>query len=128
MGSHILPPLKEIGMFANLKTHAVSALLLAMQSTTVLAQATQSSPYADWPGHWHMWGGGWGFWWIFPLLMMLFMIALCVFLMTRMSWGHGHSRGDSVSSALQLLNERFAKGEISKEEFEEKRTILTRRT
>jgi putative membrane protein len=66
----------------------------------------------------------WGGWWIFPLLMMILMIAACVFLMSRMMGGH---RPGSVSrSALQLLSERFAKGEISKEEFEEKRNILAR--
>jgi len=79
--------------------------------------------YWDWNGPWHMWGGM-GYWWIFPLLMMIFMVALCIFFMSRMSWGHGHSRGDSSASALRLLSERFAKGEISREEFEEKRTIL----
>jgi len=80
-------------------------------------------PYADWSGPWHMWGG-WGFgWMIFPMLMMVVIIAMCVFFMMR---GHGFSRRDSASTALQLLNERFAKGEISKDEFEEKRTLLAR--
>lgn len=104
-----------------------SALLVAISPALALAQAAQSTPYdwRDW-GPWHMWGG-WGFWWIFPLLMFIFMITLCVFFMARMPWGHSHLRGDHASSALQILSERFAKGEISKEEFEEKRSILVRR-
>jgi putative membrane protein len=102
-----------------------SALLFP---TIVLAQAAQPGPYrdgSDW-GPWHMMGWGWGFGWIFPLFM-IFMIVLCVFFMARMFAGHGHFHRDDTSSALQLLNERFAKGEISKEEFEEKRAILGRR-
>jgi putative membrane protein len=102
-----------------------SAVLSAMiHPAAALAQA--APPYADWPGHWHMMSG-WGFWWIFPLLMMVFMIGFCVFFMLRSPWSHGHSYRDNASSAIQLLNERFAKGDISKEEFEEKRTILARR-
>jgi putative membrane protein len=111
-------------MLAKIIAGATSALLFP---AVVLAQAP-SAPYSDWrdwPGPWHMMG--WGFGWIFPLLMMAFVIALCVFFMTRMFAGHGHSRGDHAASALQLLNERFARGEISKEEFEEKRAILVRR-
>ena len=87
--------------------------------TNVLLQA----PYWEWPGPGHM-GWGFGFGWIFPLLMMIFMVALCVFLMSRMHWGHSHH---PASSALQVLSERFAKGEIGKDEFEEKRAILARR-
>ena len=91
-----------------------------------LAQAAPPAPYWDWPGPWHMWGG-WGFGWIFPVLMIVFMIALCAFFMMRMHWGHDRPEADHTSSALRLLSERYAKGEISKEEFEEKRTILLRR-
>ena len=40
-------------------------------------------------------------------------------------WGGGHRHGDKGdSSALRILEERFAKGEISREEFEEKKVIL----
>ncbi len=91
-----------------------------------LAQAAQGSPYdwRDW-GPWHMWGG-WGFWWVFPVLMMVFIVS-CAFFMARMLWGHGHSHGERTGSALQILSERFARGEISKEEFEDKRSVLVRR-
>lgn len=92
----------------------------------VLAFA-QSGPYQDWRGGygpWHMWGGVPGFGWIFPLLMIVFMIAFFVFLLSRT--GSRHSHGDRSSSALDILGERFAKGEISEKEFEEKRKVLRR--
>jgi putative membrane protein len=74
-----------------------------------------------------MWGGGWGFGWIFPLFM-FFVMMVGVFFMMRASWGHGrHTGTDATSSALQILNERFAKGEIAKEEYEEKKAAIVRR-
>jgi putative membrane protein len=97
--------------------------------TPALASAQQEQ---YWPGPWHMWGGGWGFWWIFPLLMFFFMIAVCVaiFLLMHRA-GHGwmprHMAGpwgDPAHSALQILNERFAKGEIQKQEYEEKKAAI----
>jgi putative membrane protein len=71
-----------------------------------------------------MWAG-WGFgWMLFPMLMMVVIVALCVYFTLR---GRGHGSSDPAASALQLLNERFARGEISKEEFQEKRSLLERR-
>lgn len=97
----------------------------------------QQGPWA-WPGPWHMWHDGWGFWWICPLLM--FLICGTIFLLFRRSGGGlhhwelpwqrmgrpGHGGGDITYFAVQILNERFAKGEIQKQEYEEKKaTILS---
>ena len=111
-------------MRASLKSfrHGVLALVL---SVPLLASAQAGPPggYWDWPGPWHM--SGWGYWWIFPALMMVLIFGACFVLIMRVPFGHRHGYfRDSTDSALQILSERFAKGEISKDEFEEKRSIL----
>ena len=95
--------------------------VLLFQPVLAIAQTPQTPPTWDGPGPWHMmWGGGWGLGWIFPLFM-FFMMLVGAFFMMRSSWGHGpHAGTDATSSALQILNERFAKGEIAKEEYEER--------
>ena len=108
-------------MRVNLKWFRPTMLALVL-SEPLLASAQAGPPdrYWDWPGPWHM--SGWGFWWIFPALMMVLIFAACFFLMMRMPFGHRHGPfRDRTDSALRILSERFAKGEISKEEFEEKR-------
>ncbi|NIM96593.1 MAG: SHOCT domain-containing protein [candidate division Zixibacteria bacterium] len=72
------------------------------------------------------------YWWIFPLVMM----ALC-FLMMRgrmgsMMCGFGSRDTDNhrinpADSAIDILEKRFALGEIGKEEYEEKKKILNQR-
>jgi putative membrane protein len=110
-----------------------TAAVLALQPLRALAQQTQQ-PAWDWPGPWHMWSGGWGFWWFFPL-MMLFMLVVCaaMFLFGHRwggglhrwgPWGPGREWGDPTQSALQILNERFARGEIQKAEYEEKKAAI----
>ena len=75
---------------------------------------------------------GFGWWWIFPLAM----IVMC-FLMMRRRMGcmtdlpTHRNRTDAVQisssdSAMDILDKRYALGEISKEEYEEKKTTLAR--
>lgn len=107
-----------------------AAFLALLGPAQAVAQQAQPRLW-DWPGPWHMWAG-WGMWWIFPLITLL-VIAGCIamILHIRSSGGAGRhhpdsSWGDPTRSALQILNERFARGEIRREEYEErKRAILT---
>ena len=72
-----------------------------------------------------MWGGGW---WVVGALVMV----VCIFMMGRMMMGHGGSghggHGDIEDrgnrSARDILAERFAQGEISEEEFEQRNRVL----
>ncbi len=116
------------------------ALFALFHPLPLLAQQTQQ-PSWNGPGPWHMWHGGWGFWWMFPLFM-LFMFFVCVVVffighrsggwhrrwgpcqMMDRPFGAGHSSLDPAYSALQILNERFARGEIEKQEYEEKRASI----
>jgi putative membrane protein len=68
-----------------------------------------------------MWGGGW---WAIGVIVML----VCMYFMARMMMGHGghgdHGAGTSNRSARDILAERFARGEISQEEFEQRKKVL----
>ncbi len=92
-------------------------------SSTAWAQPQTGSDY----GH-HMWGGG--SWMIFGPLMMLVFIAAIVFVvvfMVRWFGGPGHgasSHAPPGRTPVDILKERFALGEIDKEEFEERRNVL----
>jgi len=105
-----------------------SIAALSLSPLPGMAQQNQSWPGWNGPGPWHMmWGAdGWAFWWIFPLMMFLVMVFICGFLMMRGPWWHRGRDADTTASAMKLLNERFAQGAISKDEYEEKRAILGR--
>ena len=125
-------------------------ILLALplaEPLQVMAQHTQP-PTAPTPLQWyggpgpgHMWGNGygWHFWWM-PPMMMLFTVLVCVgvfyVLFARRPWGGGLHHGEPAwhmgdgmlspptHSALQILNERFARGEIQKDEYEDKKAAI----
>ena len=64
-------------------------------------------------GGW-MFGGGFAMllWWLLP-------VALVV--LAVMYFGRHAPSGDAGKTALDILNERYARGEIGKEEFEQKK-------
>lgn len=110
------------------KAFLFSALApLAMLGSSSVAWAQQESrPYY---GHGpHMWGDGpWMF--VGPLMMIVFLAAIvaAIILMVRWIGGPGHSTGQRSSAGrapLDILKERFARGEIDKEEYEDRRRTL----
>jgi uncharacterized membrane protein len=77
-------------------------------------------------------GFGFGYWWIFPIIM-IGMMVLCFFMMRgRMSsMMCGHRSGNAKSHdehasecPLDILNRRYAKGEIDKLEYQEKKAAV----
>jgi putative membrane protein len=77
----------------------------------------------DWM--WHP-AWGWGHMMFGGLMMIVFWGSLIVLMVLLVRWlgGAGDSAPRSRGSALQILQERFARGEIDKEEYEERRRIL----
>lgn len=102
---------------------AFTAMSLSVLSTFPAA-AQQSAPYYG-P---QMWGGGWGM--IFGPFIMILVVAAVVavaVLIVRSLGGpnaSGIDRSPPTKSALDILRERFARGEIDKQEFEDRRHIL----
>jgi putative membrane protein len=78
-------------------------------------------------------------WWpmpwfpMFPILFMVVALVFCWFIMTTMMSRHGPwplSRWREDTSfphqrALNILNERFARGEIDKSEYDERRRTIS---
>jgi len=78
-----------------------------------------------------MWGWGYGGYgapwgWVGPVIMAVFWIAAIVGIvfLVRSFIRKGRQSGREVS-ALEILQGRYAKGEIGKEEYEEKRRDLS---
>jgi len=68
-----------------------------------------------------MGGGGGIFMFIFMVIFLVILIAGIVLLVRNLS---PHARSKSSDDALEVLKRRYARGEIQKAEFEEKRKDL----
>ena len=79
-----------------------------------------------------MWGNEGGYGMFFgPLFMILILAATIAAIVFLVRWLSGAQQGfgpasltPPVQTPLDILKERFAKGEINKEEFDERRRVL----
>ena len=74
----------------------------------------------------HMWGGG-GWFFLGPLMMILFLAGIVALVVLAVRWAGGEGMGRSQASGrapLDILRERFARGAIDRDEFEERRRAL----
>jgi len=103
----------------------------------VAADQIPSQPYTNswcYGMHWPSFG------WIFPVLFFVLMIVIFFLIMRRgigcgwrdkMICGPGYrenmnqSFGQQSESALEILDKRYAKGEIDKQEYEEKKAAIS---
>jgi len=73
--------------------------------------------------HWEMhpmWWWGWGM----MAMMFLFWVVFIVGLVVAIRWLLGKSKEAKTDSALEILRQRYARGEINKDEFEAKKKDL----
>jgi len=127
-------------MWKKLSTLPILTFIIFIAPLQAIAQQQTEPtvpPQGYWPGPMHMWGHGYGYgwhsWWMFPMMMLfmflfvavIFFLARWVFANGRHHWGPpSRTWGDPTYSALQILNERFARGEIQKDEYAEKKAAI----
>ena len=70
------------------------------------------------PEYWM--GHGFGFMWIFPLLF----LAVFIFFMRGNMFGQ-NNQNTKTETPREILDKRFAKGEINKDEYEEMKKTLS---
>lgn len=69
-----------------------------------------------------MWWDYWPMPFYFGPLFMIVMVAICMVMMMFMMRSHRH---DSDKNALEILNARYASGDINQAEYEERRRVLS---
>ena len=76
--------------------------------------------------HWWGWGVGWGmgFGWLFMILFWGLVLVGTVALVRWLSDQSSSSAAPRGKTALEILQERYARGEIQKEEYDQKKRDL----
>lgn len=102
-----------------------SMSMFSLSAWTIVYAQDRGQGY--WMGPWMM-NWGFGLWWFMPFIMIAFWIVVIVGMVSLIRWLMRSERGREIKSeetALDILKKRYAKGEISKEDFERmKKDIL----
>lgn len=105
--------------------------VLTLMSGAAWAQAPTDAERYAWGPHMMWWGGGWYAMIFGPLFMTLFLAVLIAAVVVLVRWLGGPWSGTMPPphaqpgrTPLDILKERFARGEIDKNEFEERRRVL----
>ena len=108
---------------------AAAAIFLVSGSTWAQAQGVPEA-YTYYGPH-MMWGGSWFGMFLGALFFILMLVALIAGIAVVARWfgmtGHGPQpphHAPPGSTPLDILKERFARGEIDKDEYEERRRVL----
>ncbi len=104
-------------------------VLSALSSVWLIAAATPAfaQTYDVPPSFWH-YGWGWGHMIFGSLLMIVFLAGVILLVVLMVRWLGGPSTGapgERRKTPLEILQERFARGEIDKDEYEERKRRLS---
>lgn len=102
------------------KYPAVWSGVIALMTSENLYAQPQSYDWG-WGDHPMMWGA-WGFGMM--IMMILFWALIIVAVVMGIRWLIGQGKAPSSDTALEILRQRFARGEINQEEFDSKKKHL----
>ena len=94
---------------------------MALSSLFAWSIVYAQDPWRDYSMRPWMMNWGFGLWWLMPFVMIAFWIVVIVGIISLIRWLARSDRGREIKSeetALDILKKRYAKGEISKEDFE----------
>ena len=99
----------------------------------VTASVVGAPAWGQGPGPWQMhdWmGWGWGGMWLGPLFMIIPLALVIVAIVALLRWMGGGSAngGGRVRTARDILDERYARGEIDREEYQRRRDDMAGRS
>ena len=108
----------------------MNAVKILSRTAATLMASTSAHAQAPGPGIWGPWHDGWMWWWMpFHGLMWLLIIGLLVAVVVALiRWlAHGTERPGTPPqrpAALDILDARYARGEVDREEYLQRRKDL----
>ncbi len=102
----------------------IIALLASAPATALMTVPAVAQTYGDHP---HMGAWGWGGMIFGPIMMVVFIAVIvgAVILVIRWTGLGGSAVTGGANKARHILDERFARGEIDKDDYEERKRVLS---